>query len=103
MALAAAKQGIRVEGYELNMILVLLARFKTRKYRKLVTIRFQNYWSADFSKCDGVYIFSTSRYMKRLDKKLRASGRGVKLVSFAFEIPGKECHKEKNGIFLYQY
>lgn len=103
VALAAARQGIRVEGYELNILLVLLARFRTRKYSKLVKIRWQNYWSADFSKCEGIFIFSSSRYMKRLDKKLQKSGKGVKLASFAFEVPGKEYRKEKDGVFLYCY
>lgn len=103
VALAAARQGIRVEGYELNILLVLHARFRTRKYSKLVKIRWQNYWTADFSKCDGIFIFSSSRFMKRLDKKLSASVKGVRLASFAFEIPGKKYKLQKDGIFLYEY
>lgn len=103
VALAAAKQGIQVEGYELNILLVLHARFRTRKYSKLVKIHWQNYWTADFSKCDGVFIFSSSRFMAKLDKKLRGVRKGVKLASFAFGVPGKKYKLQKDGIFLYEY
>ncbi len=103
VALAAAKQGIRVVGYELNIFLVLLARLRTRKYKKLVTIRWQNYWDADFSKCDGVYIFSSSRYMKRLDSKLREAKNRLRLASYAFEVPRKKPSKQKDGVYLYEY
>lgn len=103
VALAAAKKGWRVVGYELNIFLFLVTLFRTRKYRRLVTVRLQSYWQADFSKCDGVYIFSSSRYMKRLDKKLADAKKGTKLASFAFQIIGKKYAEEKDGIFLYHY
>jgi methylase of polypeptide subunit release factors len=103
VALAAAKRGIRVTGYELNFLLVLLARYKTRKYKNLVTIRWQNYWSSDFSKCEGVYIFSTDRHIKHLDKKLSASKKKLRLASYAFEIPGKKHVSQKDGVYLYEY
>jgi len=103
VALAAAKKGLRVVGYEMNILLVILARLKTRKYKSLVSIRLQSYWSADFRACDGVYTFSSSRYMKRLDKKLSGAKKSIKLASFAFEIPNKKCLKHSNGVFLYQY
>ncbi len=103
VALAAAKKGIRVIGYELNILLFLLAYIRTRKYRRLVTVKLQDYWRADFTKCDGIFIFSSSHFMKRLDEKLRTSAKGTKLASFAFEVPGKKYLRKKDGIFLYEY
>lgn len=103
VALAAAKRGIRVVGFELNIFLVILTRLKTRKYKNLVTIKWQNYLNADFSKCDGAYIFSTGSHIKHLDKKLRALKVNLLLTSYAFEIPNKKPINQKDGVFLYEY
>lgn len=103
IALTAAKRGIRIVGYELNIFLVLLARFRTRKYRNLVNIRWQNYWNADFSRCDGIYIFSSAAYINRLDKKLRQTKNSLRLASYAFKIPGKKIVEQKDGVYLYVY
>ncbi|MCA9330770.1 class I SAM-dependent methyltransferase [Candidatus Saccharibacteria bacterium] len=101
---AAAQQGIRGVGYELNPLLVLFARLVTWRYRKLVTVRWANYWQVSLPACDGIYVFLLDRYMTRLDDKIKAEIKPpVRLVSFAFEIPGKKHAKHKNGLFLYMY
>lgn len=101
---AAAKQGIRGIGYELNPLLVLTAKLVTWQYRAQVKIRWANYWRLPLPQSDGVYVFLLDRYMARLDQKVRQELKPpVHLVSFAFEIPGKRAIKQKNGLFLYKY
>ena len=101
---AAAKKGLKVVGYELNPILVLISIIVTWKYRKRVTIIWGDYWNAKWPKTDGVYTFLLDKYMKKLDKKIvQEYGKNVKLVSFAFKIPGRKVASEKNGLFLYNY
>jgi len=102
--LAAAERGIYSIGYELNPILVLFAKFKTRKYKKYVTIKIQNFWTKKLPEVDGIFTFLLNPYMEKLDKKIIHDQIGsTRVVSFAFEIPNKRPNKTKNGLFLYLY
>lgn len=100
----AAQRELNAVGYELNPLLVILARLYTWRYRKRVRIIWGNFWSADLSRADGVFVFLLDRFMARLDRKLqREVNSPVKLASFAFKIPHKKPLKSQTGIFLYQY
>ncbi len=100
----AASRGVRVIGYELNPILVIVCKIRTWQYRKLVTVRWANFWYVKLPKCDGIYVFLLDKYMKKLDKKIiQESTQPVKLVSFTFQIPGKQSTLDKQGLYLYEY
>ncbi len=99
----AAARGIRGVGYELNPILVAVAWLMTLRYRKLVTIKWANFWSVEWSEADGIFVFLLDKYMSRLDKKIDQQARPVKLATFAFKVPGRQVVKQKAGVFLYQY
>ena len=100
---AAAKRGIFAVGYELNPILVVVSRFMTIRNRDRIKIIWGNFWTKDWDKADGIYVFLHTDYMRKLDKKLAASPNKTKLVSVIYEIPHRKAVKEKNGVFLYQY
>lgn len=100
----AASRGINVIGYELNPILVLVAKINTFRYRQNVRVIWGNFWRADISDADGVYVFLLDRFMKRLDKKIQSgTQKPVKLVSYAFKVPGRKIKACKSGMYLYQY
>ncbi len=100
----AAKRGIRGIGYELNPLLAWYSQLVCFKYRKLITIKCRNYWQVRLPKCDGIYVFLLNPYMAKLDEKIKTQAKGpVKLVSFAFKIPGRKPSREKNGLMLYEY
>lgn len=100
----AAKQGFRGVGYELNPLLVLAAKIHTYKYRRQIKIVWGNFWKADVSEADGVFIFLLERFMRKLDRKLqREIRKPVRVVSFAFKIPDRKIEKTKNGMYLYEY
>ncbi len=96
---AAAQRGIRSFGYELNPLLVWYSRIKLLRYRQLASVKCANYWTHNLPEAEGIYVFLLNPYMEKLDKKIRA----LKLVSFAFEIPGKKPVREINGMRLYVY
>lgn len=101
---AAARRGWNVVGYELNPLLVLVSWLRTRRYRRQVKIHWSNFWTAKWSDADGIFVFLLPKYMTRLDKKvMQSSRRPVKLVSFAFAIPGKATVKERGSVYLYEY
>ncbi len=105
MLKAAAEKGLKVVGYELNPLLVIISYVRTWKYRDSVTIHWANYWWHMWPRTDGIYVFLLDRYMEKLDKKIIQNypEQKVKLASFAFKIPGKDIAKEKNGVYLYTY
>lgn len=103
---AAARRGIRCVGYEINPLLVVVARVVTWRYRRLVTIKFANYWRVQWPPTDGIYVFLLQKYMTKLDTKVaqHAKAHGVqRLVSYTFTVPGKESIAAKHGLFLYEY
>jgi hypothetical protein len=103
--LAAAKQGIYAVGYELNPLLVLWTKAITWRYRKLVVVKWGNYWLAKWPETDAIYVFLLQKYMKKLDKRIVQTypGKNIKLVSLAFTIPDKKLSKQQGGLYLYTY
>ncbi len=101
---AAAERGINAIGYELNPLLVLWSHLRTWKYRKLIKVHWGNYWMQKLPQTDAIYVFLLNPYMKKLDTKIiQETTKKVKVVSFAFEIPGRTATASKNGLFLYKY
>jgi len=100
----AAGLGIKGIGYELNPLLVWYSRISCWRYRELVRFECRNYWSITLPPSDGIYVFLLDKFMPRLDKKIVAEAKKpVKVVSYAFKIPGKKVTTEKNALFLYAY
>jgi hypothetical protein len=100
----AAKSGLNVVGYELNPILAAISWLRTLRYRQRVKIYWGNFWWADLSDADGVFVFLLDRFMDRLDKKINAEAKGeVKLVSHSFKIPGRKISAKRGPMYLYRY
>ena len=101
---AAARKGYRAVGYEMNPLLYIIAVISTWRYRKVTSIRFGNFWNADLSDADGVYVFLLDRFMSRLDEKLsKELKKGTRLTSYTFKIPGKKPVFARAGVFVYKY
>lgn len=103
----AASQGLNVVGYELNPILALVAYVRTLRYRRRAKIVWGDFWRADWPEADAIFTFLLTRYMPKLDKQVAAyqerRGAPVRLVSFAFKVPGRRPRAEKAGVYLYIY
>ena len=100
----AAARGLNVVGYELKPILVLISRINTWRYRKQVKVIWGNFWKADLSQADGIFVFLLDKFMERIDKKIEGEAKmPVAIVSYAFRIPHKKPTKSKGGLFLYEY
>lgn len=102
--LAAAKQGIRVTGYELNPLLAVIAWLRTRRYRRQVKVIWGDFWGVDWPVAEAIFVFLLPRYMAKLDSRIiQYSSKPVKLVSIAFGISGKKADKHVGGVHLYTY
>lgn len=102
--LAAARQGVNVVGYELNPLLFGICWLRTLKYRKNCQIIWGNYFKKSWPRHQAIFIFGLPKLMPKLDKLImRSKHKPVKLVSFAFEIPGKKMSDQSDGVFMYLY
>jgi hypothetical protein len=100
----AAQRGLKVVGYELNPILVVISWVRTRRYGRAVKVKWGNFWKAELSPADGIFVFLLDRFMQDLDKKIQAEGKsGVKLVSHAFKVPGRKVDITQKAMHLYKY
>lgn len=101
---AAAKRGLNAVGYELNPFMFAYAWFTTRKYRKQIKVYYGNFWHADLSRADAIFIFLLTKYMERFDELVETRApKGVKVASHAFKIPGRKIIAKDYGVFLYKY
>ncbi len=97
----AASRGYRAVGIELNLLLVFIALWHTRRYRDQVQVIWGNYWKTSWPKSDGVFTFLIDSFMPKLDEHMQQYGG--KLVSVAFRVPKRTVSKELNGVYLYDY
>lgn len=102
LLLEAAKRGAAVIGYELNPLLVWISRFRLRSYISRSTFYRKNLLDADLSKATIIFIFGIGPLMPKVSRKLMTECRaGVRVISFAFEIPDMEPVKTKGVAHLY--
>ena len=101
-ALQAAKRGYAVIGYEINPILVIVARIRTFKYRKRVTIRLRDFWHVPLPEADAIYVFLIDRYMQKLSDKLqRDLNKPTLVMSHVFKLPNMKPIKENQNTYFY--
>ena len=100
----AAKQGLNAIGYELNPVLVAISLLNTWKYRKQVKIVWGNFWTKEWPKADGIFVFLHTRFMSKLDKKIKKyKHKPLKVISYTYKIPSKNYLKRGQGLYLYKY
>lgn len=105
--LAAAKKGYKCTGYEFNIFVSLIARFRLRKF-PMANIRSENLWKVEFPEdTEVVYVFLLEKFMVRLDEKMKTEAKRLEkdltLISYVFKIPGKKPIKENGGVRVYRY
>jgi protein-L-isoaspartate O-methyltransferase len=105
LVIALAKAGAEAHGYEINPLLVLLARRNIRRARLKgrAFIHFKNLWKEDFSQFDVVTIFGIGYAMEPLEQKLKKELKnGARIVSNAFPFPNWQHEKKEDTAFLYR-
>jgi 16S rRNA A1518/A1519 N6-dimethyltransferase RsmA/KsgA/DIM1 with predicted DNA glycosylase/AP lyase activity len=101
----AAERGIYSIGYELNPLLVLWTRIRHWRYRRYITVKWADFWLADWPPSDGMYVFLLDRYMSKLHKSIihYIGKRSYKVVSNSFMITEKKPKKSLGTLYLYTY
>jgi len=94
---ASRNYGCRAVGYELNLPVFLLAKFKVILHGKSrdIKIYFKNFLNQDLRKADVIFCYLTPRLMKKLEEKFKKESlkKGTRIISFAFSIKGWQSKK----------
>lgn len=103
----AANKGAKAVGYELNPVLVLIARFLSRKQTG-VSVSTANFWHKQLpDDTTIVYAFSVTRDGKRVVKKLQEEtnrmGRPLFVMTYGSRLPGMKASKQRRAHFLYEF
>lgn len=94
-------------GYEINPILVLLAKVRLRKLHSHAQVKLTNFWHASFpAKTTVVYTFGESRDIDKMFKKVEQEatrlGRTIDFISYAFKVSGKKHDRQVGAHYLYK-
>ena len=101
--IAAAKRGIKADGYELNPILALIAYLRTIRYRQLVRVYWGDFWKVDLSQYDIAFTFLITRFMPKLERWLGRQKHPIVLISYVFTLPHKKpAARTRNG-YIYRF
>ncbi len=104
IVIALARAGAEAHGYEINPVLVWLARrnIKRAGLKGQAFIHWRSFRLADFSKFQIVTIYGLKSIMKelevRLQKELPRSGR---VISHTFQFPNWIPQEKSGGIYSY--
>jgi hypothetical protein len=104
---AAAKRGARAIGYELNPILVAIARWLSRGQTG-VSSHVANFWHVQLpSETTIIYVFAVSRDIVKLAHKLDSEAtrlnRSLKVITYGCMVPDKKAISSLGAHTLYEF
>jgi SAM-dependent methyltransferase len=103
---AAAERGYAAVGYEINPLLVLLTRWRLRKYHdaRVVFGDFRLLQLPDDTRA--IYIFSAGAFINSMGEYLKREvgrmGHPVTVVSYGFKLPGEKPVASKGPLYQYR-
>lgn len=104
IVIALAQKGIEAHGYEINPLLVLLAKYNIRKHhlKGKAFVHWADFWKIDFSVFTTITIYLCPHIMARLEKKLQMEiKKGTRIAVNYYSFPDWKPAKQKDRIFLY--
>ena len=102
---AAAEQGAKAVGYEINpfLIALTLVRTKLKGLSNNIWIERQSLWKADLKVADVILIYAKRKTMPKFEEFIyKNAAKGTRIVVNTNPFPTKKPEKTENGIFLYK-
>jgi len=74
-----------------------------KKLKEKVSVRYESIYKADLHNADVVFIYLMPAPMKKLAEKLFSElPNKAKIISYGFQIPGREPDKTVGKIYVYE-
>ena len=104
--LKASERGARASGAELNLLLVLISRFRLRK-QKQARVNWGSMWRYEIpDDATHIFIFGAGHFMKRFDKKITdftKKKHPLLVMSYGFGFEGRTVDKIIGPFNIYQF
>ncbi|HYG84145.1 MAG TPA: hypothetical protein VD907_04650 [Verrucomicrobiae bacterium] len=105
---AAAERGAKAVGYELNPLLVLVAKWLGRKYGSRMVVRWKDFWRQTLPpETTVVYAFLEGRDIAKMERFLLEQAKARKqplyFISYGFELPDIPPQKKVGAMVLYEF
>ena len=104
--LTASKMGARASGVEINLLLVLVSKFRLRK-QKQAQVSWGSMWRYEIpDDATHIFIFGAGHFMKRFDKKITdftKKKHPLLVMSYGFGFEGREVTKIVGPFKIYQF
>lgn len=104
IVIALAKAGAEAHGYEINPLLVWIARRNVKKagLTGKAFIHWADMWQKNFSEFDVITLYITGFALRSLEKKLQKEGKkGLRVATNHFTFPTWKPAKRKEDAYLY--
>lgn len=101
--IAAARRGVRADGWELNPVLFVIAYLRTSRYRTLVRVYWGDFWRADLGQYDYAFTFLITKFMPRLEKKLENTKSAPILLSYIYQLPNTKPFARTSNGYIYHF
>lgn len=103
----AARKGALATGFEINPFLVILTKLKVlvSRHRRQISVHWRNFWHADLSRADVVFIYLLPWKMTRLKQFLLAQLKpGTLVVSNSFIFPDWKVLRQdpQNHVYVFR-
>jgi protein-L-isoaspartate O-methyltransferase len=105
VAIALARRGAEAHGYEINPLLVLIARRNVRRagLEGFVFIHWGSFWRAELSRYTVITVFQVGFVMERLRTKLTRELRpAARVVSHYWQFPGLHPERSRGNVHRYR-
>ncbi len=105
VVIALAQSGAEAHGFEVNPVLVLIAKRNIRRagMQHMAFIHWKSFWRADLSRFDVLTVFQGSFIMKRLEAKVRKElAPGARVVSDYWGFPTMEPEGLHDTVVCYR-
>jgi len=94
VALAAAKHGAKAVGYELALLMYIIAKVRSWFSAGDVQIKFRDFWLVDLSDMDIVFFFLIPRIFPKMKEKLeRELKPGSRVITYIWPMKGWKVEK----------
>lgn len=107
MLIAASRQGAKAVGYEISLLVYLVAKLRVWFSGQKIDIKFKDFWNEDLSEMDIVFFFLIPRIFPKLKEKLeRELKPGARVIVYVWPIDGWQAEKvsqRENGPAIYLY
>jgi hypothetical protein len=103
LCIEAAQHGAIATGIELNLVLVLLSRFRAMRAKVAPKFICRDFFGVRWPDSDIVFVYLLPRILPKIEERLRQTMKpGTMIVSHGFRFPGLHLERQEGNVLVYR-